>query len=941
MTNSLPSKLELFFETMRRGDEFAKHGFDLLSKRNEPEQYFDALNDRGFFDAANNSGPVPSTNPGFVHIPFWHALEYLQTVAKRAAGKDDTALSEKILQVIRDVSSFRDEPAGQPRDNYQTYYRFAEIVGILPLRSITLADIRLMGVWLTSKFDRGLVAHSLSKGLLKRLIASGTSDDIKKATALVEQCMVFEWLPETDRSSRELATLVDDYWLKEMLDANAHELGAKAGLDAVEILERGLKAIFSDKRRSYGSTLWRPAIDANPQNLGFRAAENRFVEGMRDALEGWIEAAPEVATSYVSGALGDDSEIIRRIALHTVTEHFELLRGQFERIIAPGLFNSGHRHELYRLLSERFGEMSPAGKAAVIDAIRKLPLPSTGENLERRLKFSQQEWLSAIKLHPEAAPWYAELMADPELGPVSDHPDFLSYHETQWGPGSPPFGTDFLIAFAEDGSLIERLNGFTTKDFWKGPTMGGLVAALEGAVASFPNTFLPILNEFHSAKIAFRHAVIQGFKRLFDPSNDKKPDFDWKNAWPKLMAFFTECIADANLWAKEDEQNGIELVPTAAWMRTLIASFLEAATRDDKTAYPAELLPRGWVIIRTLLDRAPESELSFSDPMTHALNTEKGHAIGALYNHALRTCRLAKGAASLESAWASLKSTFDSEIAKCCNANYEFSTLSASYIGNLDFMSHQWLVENVNRLFPAREYPNNFKVAVGGLAYATPNRRLYQLLASKGVFADALSVNLEDSHGRDRVVQWISLAYLWDDEELDSPVIQSIFSSGAQDLETMAELFWSVRGDKITEKQVAKILTFWDRCVTWSQSQERVPEQLMMRLSRLSSFLKALNAEGKKLLLAVVPYVHADFSTDQMVEELSRLVESDASAAAEILERMLDASAPTYDLDDKLQKLIEKLATLGLRAEAIRSADKVRRTLPGMLALYKRLVANG
>lgn len=191
------------------------------------------------------------------------------------------------------------------------------------------------------------------------------------------------------------------------------------------------------------------------------------------------------------------------------------------------------------------------------------------------------------------------------------------------------------------------------------------------------------------------------------------------------------------------------------------------------------------------------------------------------------------------------------------------------------------------------------------------------------------------------MVQWISLAYLWDDEELNSPVIQSIFSSGAQDLETMAELFWSVRGDKITEKQVAKILTFWDRCVTWSQSQERVPEQLMMRLSRLSSFLKALNAEGKKLLLAVVPYVHADFSTDQMVEELSRLVESDASAAAEILERMLDASAPTYDLDDKLQKLIEKLATLGLRAEAIRSADKVRRTLPGMLALYKRLVANG
>ena len=941
MTNSLPSKLESFFETMRRGDEFAKHGFDLLAKRSEPEQYFDALKDRGFFDPANNSGPVPSTNPGFVHIPFWHALEYLQAVAKRAAEKDDAALSEKILQVIRDVSNFRDEPGGQPRDNYQTYYRFAEIFGILPLRCITLNDVRLIAVWLSSKFDRGLVAHSLSKGLLSRLLASGTPEDIQKACSLMEQCMIFEWLPESDRSSPELVTLVDDFWLKEMLDTHAHELGAKAGLDAVRIFEKGLRTIFSDKRRSYGSTLWRPAIESNPQNLDLWAVENRFIEGMRDVLEGWIEAAPQAATSYVTSALEDDSEIIRRIALHTVSEHFELLRGPFERIIAPGLFTSGHRHEVYRLLSERFGEMSPAGKTAVIEAVRQLPAPATGENPERRLKFIQREWLSAIKGHPEAASWFAELTADLEPGSVSDHPEFLSYHETRWGPGPAPFGNDSLLTFAEDGTLVEHLNGFTGRDLWKGPTMGGLVAALEGAVASNPNTFLPILNEFHGAKIAFQHAVIQGFKRLFDPSNDKKPTFDWNNAWPKLMAFFSDCIADPKLWTNADEENRIDLVPTAAWMRTLIASFLEAATRDDRTAYPADLLPQGWAIVRTLLERAPASELDLRDPMTHALNTEKGHAIGALYNHALRTCRLAQKAGSLESAWASLKDTFDSEIAKCRNANYEFSTLSASYIANLEFMSHQWLADNVSGLFPARDYPNNFKVAVGGLAYATPSRRIYQLLSSKGVFADALSVNLDARHGRDRVVEWVSLAYLWDDEELDSPIVQGIFSSGASDLETMAAFFWRVRADKLTDKQVKKILAFWDLCLAWSQSQERFPEQLMARLSRLSSYLKTLDAEGKKLLLAVVPYVHSDYSTDHMVEELARLVDSNPSAAAEILECMLDASAPTYDLDDKLQKLIEKLATLGLRAEAIRCAEKVRQSLPGMLSLYKRLVANG
>jgi hypothetical protein len=52
---------------------------------------------------------------------------------------------------------------------------------------------------------------------------------------------------------------------------------------------------------------------------------------------------------------------------------------------------------------------------------------------------------------------------------------------------------------------------------------------------------------------------------------------------------------------------------------------------------------------------------------------------------------------------------------------------------------------------------------------------------------------------------------------------------------------------------------------------------------------------------------------------------------------MLDASAPTYDLDDKLKNLIEDLAERGQRDAAIRCADKVRKTLPGMLGLYKKL----
>ena len=185
MSPSLPSKLKSFFQTMRRGEEFAQHGFDLLAKREEPEKYFDALKQYGFFNPAENQGPVSSANPDFVHIPVWPALNYLRSVATRARALDNVELAEKISHIVRSVTRFKDEKSSDYRDNYRTYYTFAELLAILPLRCISLDDIGLIPIWLNSKFDRGLVPHELSKGLLKRLLDDGSEESVVKACAVL------------------------------------------------------------------------------------------------------------------------------------------------------------------------------------------------------------------------------------------------------------------------------------------------------------------------------------------------------------------------------------------------------------------------------------------------------------------------------------------------------------------------------------------------------------------------------------------------------------------------------------------------------------------------------------------------------------------------------------------------------------------------------------
>jgi hypothetical protein len=936
LTN-LTSKLESFIETMKQGEEFARHGFDLLTKRPEPEQYFDALINAGFFDPANNSGPVPSNEPGFVQIPFWTALNYLEAVAKRAGELDDDQLAGKVLKIIRDVTNFRD-PNGEALDNYRTYYKFAEMLGVLPLKVITKGDIGLTSVWLSSRFDHGLVGSALGKGLLSRLLAGGKPEDIERACLLMKECMAFRWLPEKNKRGRELVTNIDDFWLKKVVDKYSKQLGAKGGLLAIKVFEDGVRAIFSDSRRDYGSTLWRPAIENNSQNTDFRGPENRFVEGMRDALAGWIETNSDEAVEYVKRALNDEAEIVRRIAIHTVTEYFELLREPFEAVIDAKLFTSGHRHELYRFLKERFETLTQPGKQKVVAALRALPKPKSGEEPERRLKYTQREWLTAIKGHPETAGWFAELLSDPALGTPTDNPDFLSYHEMRWGPGQTPFGEESLVVFAEDGSIVDRLNAFKETGSWKGPTLGGLVSALEAAVAASPNTFLPLLSDFHRAKIPFQHALISGFKRVFDPSSAKKPAFDWNVAWPKLMRFFSECLNDETFWESKVEEN-VNLVPTRSWTTALIAGFLEAGTKDDETAYPPELLPTGWELIKILLAHAADEPASLTDPMTHALNTEKGRTIGAMYNHALRVCRVAqKNGQPLEQAWATLRPIFDAEIAKCRDANFEFSTLSASYIANLDYMSHDWLVANVKQLFPT-EYPVNFKSALAGLAYATPTRVIYKLLASDGILDAGFKTKLDDRLSRERITEWICLAYLWGDETLDTPLMAHILTGGIDDLQNATEFFWRVHEEKLTPEQVERILAFWEKCLASAKSQSEAPASLLSRLSRLAPYLATLDERAKGLLLGVVPYVHTDYSTDQLIEELARLADTNPAATVELLECMFDANTPNYDLDDKLKGLLHKLAGMGHRATILRCIEKLRKTLPGMIEFYKQIVA--
>ena len=946
MTEQLSTRQKSFINMMREDEEYERQGFALLLQRPDFDNFFDALVIAGLFDPSRNLGPIEDEKPGYYRLPYWSVLPYLEAVAKRSGERDDAELAQKVLAVIRTVSRWRDAD-GNVRDNENTWHIFAIIFGMVPTSAVSIEDIGLIPTWFEGAFNRSRVGVAFASGALKKFIESERPEDWLKACRILEYCTAIRWGDQkgglSNESEKEATTVVEDFWLQKLISSTAVSLGRKAGREAANIFLARLRELFARSFDGRMTHLLRPAIEEHAQNRRWHGPANRFVEGFRDVLLSWVDHDAASAKAFIEPLLHDDAEIIRRIAIHVLNVRFDALRSSAELLFRPEIFDAGHLHELYVLLKTRFQSFSQDEKAATLATVLSLPLPDYGSDPPRLLRYMKRDWLSAIagQGYAPADKSFQEFMSDRALGGLSPHPDFHGYMETRWGFGPTPHSVQELISFAEAGILVEKLNAFTPGNSWDGPTVRSLSDSLVDAIGHSPRVFLELLPSFLNAKHEYQYAIISGFKKLWDTWDGKKADFNWNEAWSKLVEFFEKIVGDENFWSTP-VGDGKSLSPNRNWIPPVISEFLRAGTRDDEKAYAPNLLPRTWLLTKILLKHSERQEKpSDNDAMTQAINTSKGKAVETLINHALRSCRLSDAATeSHADVWQEMQPVFDEEIASCQNDNFEFSTLAGAYVANLHYLSNDWLHNNFKRIFPT-EFPENCMSALDGLAYAPAQRPIYQELVDAKIIEWALNHEMKGTHARENLVQRICLAYLWDQEELETQRFALLFDAQRiDDLDVACRYFWSIRDQDLYEKQREKILLFWEKCVSWAKTIDPIPTRILSSLSLLSCYLEeAVGPRELSLLLAVAPHVSVDYNGSFFIEELDRFVEKSPLQVGEVLVCLLQTYWTSFDYEDKLKTLILKLAEHSeTRLHAIRSAERLR-SLPGMLQVYETLVS--
>lgn len=935
MTFLFTTQHELFIKRMLENEEQEKKGYELLLKKEYFAEFFDRLQAAGLFDASRTPGPQPASEPSSVWIPYWAPLDYLEACGRLAGERQDAKLAGKVLGVVRSCGAASNTD-GSPRHNYHTARKLAEILGLLPTSLVQIGDLDLIPRWLSDPYDRGLVCSALDKGLMKGLLSSPAPEDWNKAVRILYHCTELA----KGKGDDQLTTVVDDYWLKELIDHHSSTLGEKAGALATAVFMERLAQIFGVGTRKKHGYLFRPAIEDHPQNHEWHGPENRCVEGLRDVLLSWVSASPATAKDTVSTLLRGELEIARRVAIHVVNHRWGDLNELLVGAIGPDLFQSGHLHELYQLLSAHFHEMQIEQQGALLDAIEHVYVPEVTDDPERLRRIVQRNWLSALqgKGNERADRWYAKLGNGDEGVGVSPHPDFHSYMESSWGDGPSIYQPKELLAFAQSGTLVEVLNEFTQTDRWNGPTTRALVNALEAVVAENPELFVSCLPSFLHAKRPYQYGILNGLKQAWEGSARSPSNLDWNDAWDKILGFLSELILPLPFWTEPVEPDA-DFCPSRDWIPPVVADFLRAGTRDDKHAYHPELLPKALALIEVLLERAEASVAPSDDPMHMAINSPKGKAVEALFSHALRQCRVSdRASGSHQESWAALQPIFVRELDKTKGQNFEFSTLTASYLANVQYLSEAWLVESIRQIFPS-EFPDNFNSAIGGLAYSEPTKVTYKLLVDTGVIDIALQRYEGKERLEERLIERIALAYLWGDENLDSPRFAWWFDhSDMHALATVSHFFWSVSKHQLIDEQVERIIQFWQRCIDITRRGDSPSDRLLSSLSRLACYVRSISTNEEALLTSVAPYAHIGYNADWFIEALERLADDNPQAVSRLLSLVLDSHDPIFDFEDRLKSIARKFAEHQMLDEALRLVDRLR-GIRGMAELYDQLIS--
>jgi hypothetical protein len=904
---------------------------DLLQRIDEKEElrplffrkvkglkWFDSLAVRGYFKPEENPRPVPAKEEGYINIPFWFVVDYLVKTAPELDDEKNRKYAEKFIQILVNVTTYA---KNHDISNYRTWWQFSKILSQIPHNYVSTEDLDIIDYWLDDKYESGLVARVIGENWLPRLLQRDNDHALQLSARIIELLykVIFVERKYGEKGKQEASLRFDYYHVQKINERTAKLAGEKLGLIAIRIFHAFLINILDQLKNDSWSSLWQPAIEDHEQNRHRHDAVNFLIQAYRDSIDGYIRVNPDKSAEYVKSMLVSEYQTIQRLAIYIIGKNYNLFTDVIDRLLDEKYFNSNYRHEMWHFLNKCYPRFLSPQKEKVLELISSINRhDDKGEYHAGATAYNKAIWLSAIKEHGDReAKLYVESTTIAKTEP--DHPDFSSYMSTRWGGRKSPKTIEELQALSID-ELVQYIENYKDAGGFDEPGLEGLVKIFKELVKIESHNFYLNLSAFINLDLAYIYEIIEAYMDLWA----EKAKIPWDEIWKKLLEFCSGVIAQDRFWEPENAKQREPFVANRFWIVSSIGRLIEAGTKSDEHAFNEEYLTDAEEILAYLLNREEGNEYKKdSDAVFISINSPRGRCLEALINLTLRSCRIAdkKNNKDHTEVWSHFQRYYDSELDRADSENpeYEFATLVTNYLPNFLYMSRQWVLVNLNRIFDQNNYLK-WLCALQGYAYVgTMYQEIYKYLKEHG---DLLKV-LDDENIRDKVeekaIQNIAIAYINDFEsfEEDNSLINTLISRN--DHEEISHLIWFMwtlrkKGDDNLKN---KIYELWPKILHNIDLSTREGRRMASRLCQWAVFVDQIDEDRRLLLLAIAPYSDESHYSYTLLESISHISETQAFEAHEIWIKMLEGSTPDYP-EEAVRNIFSNLLKKG--PEGLRKA---------------------
>lgn len=873
-------------------------------------KWFDPLSDAGYFNAQNIPAPVPSKREGYVSIPNWEVVDYLVKAAQELNSEENDAYVARFIKIISSATAYAKET---DFGNYHVWRKFAQIITSIPSKDIPVEFLEVVDYWLDDRYERGLVAGEIGAKFLVKLLVENNDHSGELALRLIEILYKVNFLEKQvgEDTKLDASFRFDHHYAEKITKGVAYLAGLNLGRDALCVFNAKLEEILTTLDNDSWSNYWQPAIEDHEQNKYRDDPENVLIEAYRECLNGFLDSNPEDACDYVAEMIESDFQMIQRLAIHCITNHFLICGQHAEKLIDKKFLRSNYRHEIWHFLNQHYLSFEQPLKDRAIALIsEKKRLDDNNELLEGATAYEHATWLSAIKdLGEQEKNLYSNAIAVAKTEP--DHPDFLSYSSFgAWGQESP-YSVDELSALSVE-NLVTKLATYESGGGWREPGIEGLVNATKQLIKTSPARYYSCLAKFSNLDLAYVYAIIEAYSDLWT----EKASLPWDEVWQHLLEFCSVVVGAETFWSEEKtQQRDDAFVANRYWVVGAIGRLLESGAKSDEHAFSELHHDQAELLIAHLLknEKGNEFETS-SDAVSIAINSPRGRCLEALINLTLRLCRLSdkENDKDHSAVWNKFQNYYDAELDRADNGEYEFITLLTNYLPNFIYMSTDWVTGNLNRIFDQKNYLK-WLCAIQGYSYiGTVYQEIYHYLSEHG---DLLKV-LDDESIKDRVeeraVQQIAIAYINNFESLEGGNSLILTLINRKDFDELRHLIWFVKTLRKNDENELKekVYALWPRLLAAVDLSTSKGRKLASSLCCWAPFVDPLDEERKALLMAIAPYADESHNSYDLLKSLSAISNTHPFDANEIWLKLLEGSFPDFP-EEAIHQILTNLVAQG------------------------------